>query len=464
MKKIWIIASREFIATVTTRGFLIGWLLPPAVITLMMFALPRLMFSQRDFRAQGQIAVIDPTGRVTRAIEEAADPKMLERRRIATARAIARSTLIAQSPARVPGVGEDAIAAAESQEGQLPDLHIVARPPDADLTREKLWLAEPPARGAGSGHLAIVVVHPQATAADAGPESSTAYDLYVPASLDSRTEGVIRQVLHDAIVSVRMRSYGLDLVRLDSLTQVGAKTITVNRRGAELRSAGLLNRLIPYALMFFMFIGTIGGGQFLLTAMVEEKSNRVIEVLLSAVSPVQLLAGKILGQLATSLVGMSLYVVVAVLALLAFALFGLVDPWLLFYLFLFFLISFFVIGSVMVGVGAAVNEMRDAQSLLAPFMILLSVMWVTVLPISLEPNSRLAVTLSFTPIVNSFAMMVRMASSSPPPLWQVWLSLAVGLASAVLATVFAARVFRIALLLHGRPPSLRTLARWAMSS
>jgi ABC-2 type transport system permease protein len=59
---------------------------------------------------------------------------------------------------------------------------------------------------------------------------------------------------------------------------------------------------------------------------------------------------------------------------------------------------------------------------------------------------------------------VRMASTSPPPLWQVWLSLAVGVVSVVLAIAFAARVFRIALLLHGRPPSLGTLIRWATAS
>jgi ABC-2 type transport system permease protein len=461
MRRIFIIAAREFIATVATRGFIIGWLLTPLLMTLLVFAVPRLIFSQRNVRVQGEVAVIDPTGVVVPAIKDAADPRTLERRRLATAHAIVRSTVVASSPGRIPDAGEDAIAAAAVQDAQLPDLQIVARPPDADLAREKRWLARP--APSGSRHLAVVVVHPQA-ATSAAPQTSVAYDLYVPTNLDSRTEGVIRQVLHDAIVSVRIRSYGLDLARLDSLTQVGAKTITLGRRGEEQQSAALFNRLVPYALIFFMFVGAIGGGQFLLTAMVEEKSNRVIEVLLSAVSPVELLAGKILGQLGASIVGMSLYIVVAVVALTAFALFGLVDPWLLFYLFLFFLISFLVIGSVMAGVGAAVNEMRDAQSLLAPFMILLSSMWVLIMPISLDPNSRLATTLSFTPIVNSFAMMVRMASSSPPPLWQVWLSIVVGLVSVVVAITFAARVFRIALLLHGRPPSLGTLIRWAMAS
>jgi len=73
------------------------------------------------------------------------------------------------------------------------------------------------------------------------------------------------------------------------------------------------------------------------------------------------------------------------------------------------------------------------------------------------------VTLSFTPVINTFAMMLRLASISPPPAWQVWLSVAVGLVTVVGAVWFAAKVFKIALLLHGRPPNLATLLRWALS-
>jgi ABC-type Na+ efflux pump permease subunit len=213
----------------------------------------------------------------------------------------------------------------------------------------------------------------------------------------------------------------------------------------------------------FMLVAVLSGGQFLLTTMVEEKSSRIIEVLLSAVSPLELLAGKILGQLGASMLAMALYIVLATAALLGFALFGLIDPSLLLYLFLFFVISFLVIGSVMVAVGAAVNEMRDAQSLLMPFMLLLAGVWIVAMPVSMNPNSRLAVTLSFTPVVNTFAMMLRLSSIAPPPLWQVWLSVAVGLATVVGAIWFAAKVFKIALLMHGRPPNLGTLLRWAMS-
>ncbi|MGH8328535.1 MAG: ABC transporter permease, partial [Steroidobacteraceae bacterium] len=182
------------------------------------------------------------------------------------------------------------------------------------------------------------------------------------------------------------------------------------------------------------------------------------------VSPVELLAGKIAGQLGASLVGMSLYVLAALAALLAFALFGLLDPVLLLYLLLFFVLAFLIVGSVMVGVGAAVNEIRDAQSLLMPFMLLISAIWVLVFPLSMSPSSKLAVALSFTPIVSPFVMMVRVASSAPPPPWEVAASVAVGIATVAAAVWFAAKIFRIALLLHGKPPNLATLLRWAISA
>jgi ABC-2 type transport system permease protein len=225
----------------------------------------------------------------------------------------------------------------------------------------------------------------------------------------------------------------------------------------------VVSRLVPFGLLLFMLMGVLGGGQFLLTTMVEEKSSRIIEVLLSAVSPLQLLGGKILGQVAASLVGIGLYLLVAVIALLAFALFGLVDPWLLLYTAVFFVLSFLVVGSLMVAVGAAVEQMRDAQSLLTPFMLALGSIGIFAGPIALNPSSTLSTALSFAPLINGFAMIIRMTSSAPPPSWQVLLSIALGLVYAAATIWFAAKVFRIALLLHGRPPNLATLLRWTLA-
>src|SRR5439155_8402232 len=105
-----------------------------------------------------------------------------------------------------------------------------------------------------------------------------------------------------------------------------------------------------------------------MTSTVEEKSSRIVEVLLSAVSPLELMAGKILGQMGVSLVALSLYLILGVALLVSSAMLGLVNLSLLFYLAIFFVLAYLTIGSLMAAIGAAVNEMKEAQSLMGPIM------------------------------------------------------------------------------------------------
>jgi ABC-2 type transport system permease protein len=203
------------------------------------------------------------------------------------------------------------------------------------------------------------------------------------------------------------------------------------------------------------------GGQGLLTSTVEEKSSRVVEVLLAAASSLELMWGKLLGQLGVGLVTMAIYVGLGVFALLQFALFGLIDPLMILWLFLFFLTAYLVFGALMMAVGAAVNQMADAQSLMGPIMILMIVPYMATFMVGNAPDSAFAVTSSFIPPFNSFIMMARLASSSPPPVWQVLLSVGASMVAAWMAVWFAAKIFRVGLLMHGKPPSFGTLVKWA---
>ena len=148
-------------------------------------------------------------------------------------------------------------------------------------------------------------------------------------------------------------------------------------------------------------------------------------------------------------------------ALVSFSLLGLIDPWLIVYLLIFYLIAYFVIASMMAAIGAAVNEMREAQTLMTPVMLVVMLPWILWLPITRDPNSVFATVMSLVPPINSFVMLLRMTSTTPPPLWQVWLSIAdrrgVGRSAAVW---LAAKVFRVGLLMHGKPPNMATLWRW----
>jgi len=158
------------------------------------------------------------------------------------------------------------------------------------------------------------------------------------------------------------------------------------------------------------------------------------------------------------------YVALGVLAMLQFAMAGLVDPLLILYLFLFFVMSYLVYGGLMQMVGAAVSQMADAQSLLGPVMMLLLIPYILTIFVGGRPDAPFAVALSFIPPVNAFLMMARLASSSPPPVWQVVLSLLASLVAAVGTVWFASKVFRVGLLMHGKPPSFGTLVKWARMS
>jgi ABC-type Na+ efflux pump permease subunit len=216
--------------------------------------------------------------------------------------------------------------------------------------------------------------------------------------------------------------------------------------------------------MVLLMMSVMGSGQGLLTTTIEEKSSRVMEVLLSAVSPMQLMAGKLLGHKAITLLAMSVYIVLGLLTLTSFSLFGLLDPMLILYLFIFFVIGFFTLGSLMMAAGAAVNDMREAQSLMTPLMLVLILPWFMMIPVSRDPDSTFAIVTSFVPPLNSFGMLLRLASTQPPPLWQVGASIGIGILGVIGATWIAAKIFRIGLLMFGKPPDFKTLVRWVRAA
>jgi ABC-2 type transport system permease protein len=124
-------------------------------------------------------------------------------------------------------------------------------------------------------------------------------------------------------------------------------------------------------------------------------------------------------------------------------------------------VTYLMFGSLMLAVGAAVNQIGDAQSLMGPIMLLLLAPYILTPIIGQAPSSTFSVVVSFIPPVNTFAMLARLASDTPPPLWQALLTIVVGFGGAAVCVWFAARIFRISLLMHGKPPNFATLIRWA---
>jgi ABC-2 type transport system permease protein len=456
MKRILLVAQREFIATISTKAFVIGLLIMPLMIAVLAIVFPRLL-NPRNFKTRGEVAVIDPSGRAIADIRTAFSPERMAERR----EELARQVLNQAPPAvrQLAGTADASQMTTMASNMGAPDLRLIERPRNADVQQEKAWLLE----AADPRHLALIVVADDAVVPSAG-DTYGSYETYVPSSADDRAMGEIQQALQDAIINARVRQEGLDRSRVDGLVKVvRGRSITVTRDSERSTVRGI-NQILPIAFVVLMFMGVMTGGQSLLTSTVEEKSNRVMEVLLSALSPMELLAGKIIGQLGVSMVAFGLYVAVGLALLVSFALFGILNPWLILYLGIFFLLAYLTYGSLMVSVGAVVNDMREAQGLIMPLMLLLTFPFWVWFPISMSPNSAFSTTLSFIPPVNTFAMLIRLTSTAPPPWWQVWLSIGVSVAGVGAALWFASKVFQIGLLMTGKPPNFATLLRWARQS
>jgi ABC-2 type transport system permease protein len=122
--------------------------------------------------------------------------------------------------------------------------------------------------------------------------------------------------------------------------------------------------------------------------------------------------------------------------------------------------AYFMIAAIMAGIGSAVNEMREAQSLIGPAMIVIMIPLFLWLPISDSPNGVLATVTSFIPPLTPFVMILRINGSEPVALWQVITTLIVGYAAAVAMIWMAAKIFRIGVLMYGKPPTPIELIRW----
>ena len=217
---------------------------------------------------------------------------------------------------------------------------------------------------------------------------------------------------------------------------------------------------IPMIFVYLMFIGIMGQAQTMLTSTVEEKSNRVMEVLLSSLSPFQLMSGKMIGL---GMVSFTLFAVWAAGGAFMIVRNGwehLVDVATLGYFLIYFVPGFLLYSSVMAALGSLCNELKEAQNMMTPVMIILIVPLMTMFWVGQNPDHTIARVLSFIPTFTPFLMINRLASAQPPGTVEVLLSVLVLLVAIVITVWLAARVFRVGVLLYGKPPTFREVLRW----
>lgn len=466
MGRIAQVAWREFTATVATKGFILGVCLPP-LIMLAMFPLIFLLMNKSGPRVSGEVAIIDHTGLVAPRVAELFDPQEVAKRNARQRETLEKA--FDSTPASAMMTEEQkklALEQAKAQAESNTDLRIVTLPPDADVEREKEPIAAAEGRekevSAGEVKRLALAVIPEGSIKSAdGEETFETYEFFVAPKLDFEVKRDIERQIDSAIVDARLKTAQYDPAHIRALMKSPeAKSTAVTKQGERAAANELSGMLLPFAFMFLLWIGTFSAGQYLLTSTIEEKSNRVMEVILSAVSPAQLMTGKIIGQMA---VGLSIILAYGLLgggSLIIFKQNHLLDLTLFGLLIVYFFIAFFLIASMMAAIGSAVSSIQEAQSLMMPVMMVLILPMVLWMPLQRNPNSLFAVILSFLPPVSPFVMVLRMAGSEEVPTWQIGGSIVVGIISAVIAVWFASKIFRVGVLMYGKPPSFFGLLKW----
>ena len=442
-RKVLAIAAREFRHTVLTKGFILGAIAVPALMFVAFLAVGWLAKSTMA-PISGTLAVLDRSGRAEPFVRDELSSQRLSR--------LLPYDGGKETPAMLPG-GEDAMAQAAALAPKIDlSLEFSTDPADEEALR---------ARVRDGALLGLAIVPPAAV--EPPPASRDArVTLIVPSNSPPRLTTAFERGLERSVVKARVQASGNDWATLDAIMHPPSTDVRrLGADGTEAAESVVAKTLLPMGFMMLLWVCTFTSGQYLLTSTIEEKSSKVMEVVLSAVSPMQLLGGKILGFAAVSAVMLGMYGGLGIAGLQAASMGDLVSPGLLVLLGVYFVMAYAFVAIMMASVGSAVNDLREAQSLVTPAMLVLMVPLILWLPISEQPNGMLAVVMSFVPPATPFVMALRVAASSEPiAAWQVAASIVWGFACVAAFLWAGAKVFRVGVLMQGKPPTPRELLRW----
>ncbi|NQT84937.1 ABC transporter permease [bacterium] len=269
-----------------------------------------------------------------------------------------------------------------------------------------------------------------------------------------RIQGAVRR----ALINLRLRNMGIDpAVSTKASWNINIETMEV-KKGEAKKSQGLANIFGAFAFVMLLFFGLQISGQTLMQGVIEEKNSRIMEVLVSSVSPKELMRGKILGLGAVGLTMMVLWSAVGYTAarLRHFDIATLPNVG---YMLVFFLLGYAFFGTLMATVGSVCNSEKEAQQMMMPIMLSLVLPLMVWFNIAQSPDSTFSRVLSVIPFTVPMIMMLRIAIQTPPAS-QIIISIIVMLVSIHVCLLAATKVFRTGILMYGKKPRLREIVRW----
>ncbi len=440
MDKLLIVAKREYMERLRSRWFIVMTLLVPAMFTGALM-LPVWMAARAAASANVRnVIVLDVTG--TQLGERVVSNLMSDS-------TVAPKASIAPSLRRVT--------------------------PDSLPAAEATALRQVMAKGSYAGYLVLDdSTLAGKSARYAGRNASSLSDL-----------DKLRTAVRQAVMMVRLQREGVQPATIDAVSRINLKLPAerVDERGRG--GSGQTGFFVGLAIAIMLFMSILIHGQAILRGVLEEKTTRVAEVVMSSVKPETLLAGKVLGVGAVGLTQQVLWIAMAIYLMPTFvpivmrsaggalggaaagaappvsitAALGGLSAGTFVAILLFFLVGFVFYSSLFAAAGAMVNSEQEAQQAVMPVMVVVMAVWFTVNPILLNPTGTLAVVLSWLPISSPIILPMRMGLV-PVPWWTVVGSLLVGVLGCWGVVWLSGRIYRVGMLMYGKRPSFGELARW----
>ena len=288
---------------------------------------------------------------------------------------------------------------------------------------------------------------------------------------DNALETVVAAALDAALRRDMIAEFGLSEDAIDDIAAIDAPVNAYRpdraAEDAQLSMSDRIETALPAVLTYMLLVIIFGVGNLLLTNTIEERSNKIVEILLSSVTANQLMMGKLAGIAAVGLTMPTIFLIGGFAASLTQAGDGdfmavamgtlFASPLLLIYLF-YFLCAYAIFAMIFLAIGAISNSLQDAQSYMGPVMLVVFAPLPFMILVFQNPNGLVASILTWIPIYTPYAVMMRAAAD--PPLWEVLGATALMLAFAIVLMRVMGRIFRQAIL-QASPPKAREVWRLA---
>lgn len=434
MRKILVVAMREYQAAVKTKAFIVGLVALPVIwggsVAVQMILKDRVDTNDK------LVALLDYSGQVKDAVLAAADVRNAEE--------------------IFDGEG------AQRRQRAPRYLVQVVDPATVDPAKATFELSE---RVRRQEIMAFVVIN--ADVAKPGAENAARYFSNSPTYDD--IVNWVSQPINTRIQELRFSAANLD-PRL--VAEVTAPVSVQNLGLVSLDEAGNIvearetdekaSIMVSLGLMMLMLMLVMIGATPLVHSVIEEKTARIAEVLLGSVSPFELMMGKLLGMVGVSLTIGTIYLAAGFVAVRQAGYGSFLPTDIVWWFVIYQALAVLMFGAMFVAVGAAVSDLKESQNMMMPITLLIMIPLFVWLNVVKEPTSSFAMVVSLFPPATPMLMILRQAVPPGIPLWQPLLGVLLVLITTTFFVFAAGRIFRVGLLMQGKPPKVSELVRWVV--